>query len=347
MRILHFTAIVLLFAAYALVKIPGAVLLLKPYGIDLYRLGDLYRYSNLSEYRDSTQTVPYPPQKSKQNIDLYVLGDSYTGSFLKQHYPNISNYSYANWNQAAEQKFTIRTHGSAHNVLLISSAEKSIRLRFSKSQISTYLAENEKSAPLGFKIIEKPLNTTELLKKYLGRPEITDQNIQALLFENEVALRIKELKAAINKKVFGKIATEVEEYPEKNMLFQKLTTDPQYVYMSSFKTIEKTEEDELIEGMKRMVMHYKSTGIDSIIFSFIPNPVSMIAPKFKNQTYNQLIYKLEQRITETGAGCISVLGDFKQQNAKVYRRGDTHWNAKGAEMWLQKVNAALEACCRK
>ncbi|MFN5319577.1 MAG: hypothetical protein ACK5CY_12120 [Bacteroidia bacterium] len=343
MRILHFTAIVLLFAAYALVKIPGAVLLLKPYGIDLYRLGDLYRYSYLSEYRDSTQTVPYPPQKSKQNIDLYVLGDSYTGSFLKQHYPNISNYSYANWNQAAEQKFTIRTHGSAHNVLLISSAEKSIRLRFSKSQISTYLAKNEKSAPLGFQIIEKPLNTTELLKKYLGRPEITDQNIQALLFENEVALRIQEFKAAINKKVFGKIATEVEEYPEKNMLFQKLTTDPQYVYMSSFKKIEDAEVNQLIDGMKQMALHYKSVGVDSVIFTFIPNPVSVIAPNFNGQTYNQLIPKIENRIHETGAGCISVYHDFVKQGAIIYRRGDTHWNAKGAQLWLDKVNEGLES----
>ena len=347
MRILKLTAIIILLSAYVLIKIPGAVLLLKPYGIDLYSLGDLYRYSYLNAYRDTTQTVPFPPQKSKQNIRLFVLGDSFTASFTSGHYRGVRSLSYANWNQASEQKFAIQTDATDQNILLISCSEKNIRLRFSKSQINAYLAKKEKCVNIGFQLTEKPLNAAAFLKKYLGRPEISDQNIQALLFENEMALQIKELKASFNKRVFGKIAAEVEEYPEENMLFQKLTTDSQYVFMSSFKTIEKTEEDELIEGMKRMVMHYKSTGIDSIIFSFIPNPVSMIAPKFKNQTYNQLIYKLEQRITETGAGCISVLGDFKQQNAKVYRRGDTHWNAKGAEMWLQKVNAALEACCRK
>jgi hypothetical protein len=73
MRIIHLTAIVLLLAAYALVKIPGAVLLLKPYGIDLYRLGDLYRYSYLSEYRDTTQTFHHPPSSITQVFQLTVM----------------------------------------------------------------------------------------------------------------------------------------------------------------------------------------------------------------------------------------------------------------------------------
>jgi hypothetical protein len=127
------------------------------------------------------------------------------------------------------------------------------------------------------------------------------------------------------------------------MLFQRLTTDPKYIYMSSFRSLEKQEEDELVESMKRIVEHYKSAGIDSVIIACIPNPVSVIAPNFKGQTYNQLIPKLERRINETGAGCISVYGEFVKQGADVYRRGDTHWNKTGAGLWLEKVNEAIEA----
>ena len=343
MRIIHLTAIVLLLTAYALVKIPGAVLLLKPYGIDLYRLGDLYRYSYLSEYRDTTQTFHHPSSKKESNTNLYVLGDSFTASFTKAHYPGISTYSYANWNQAVEQQFTIRADSSEQNILLISCAEKSIRMRFAKNQLAFYKAQKVKSGQFGFTLNEKPLSLSDQLKKFLGRPEVSDQNIQALLFENEAALRIKEFKAEFNRAVFGKIASEVEEYPKQNMLFQRLTTDPKYIYMSSFRSLEKQEEDELVESMKRMVEHYKLAGIDSVIIACIPNPVSVIAPNFKGQTYNQLIPKLERRINETGAGCISVYDDFVKKGADVYRRGDTHWNNTGAGLWLEKVNDAIEA----
>jgi len=341
MRIFQLTAILVLIAIYALVKIPGAVLLLKPYGIDLYRLGDLYRHSYLSQYRDTTQTFPHPPGKKQSNTSLYVLGDSFTASFTKAHYPGVSAYSYASWNQVVEQNFTIQTDSSEQSILLVSCAEKSIRMRFAKNQLAFYLAKQSSQGNIGFELTEKPINKSEQLKKYLGRPEVSDQNIQALLFENEAALRIKEFKAAFNCTVFGKTASEVEEYPQAKMLFQRLTTDPQYIYMSSFRAIEKQEEDELIEGMKQMVAHYKSAGIDSVIFAFIPNPVSVIAPNFKGQAYNQLIPKLESRINETGASCISVFSAFSKWGADAYRRGDTHWNAKGAGIWLGAVNAAI------
>jgi hypothetical protein len=342
MRILQLTAIFVLIALYALVKIPGAVLLLKPYGIDLYRLGDLYRYSYLSEYRDTTEVYPHSPVKSASNTHLYVIGDSFTGSFSKEHYTGVKKYSFANWNQFADHSITIKTDSSENNMLLVACSEKNIRLRFAKNQMGIYLAKSSPKGKPGFQISEHPSTSAEQIKKYLGRPEVSDQNIQAVLFSNEFALRIKELKARFNQEVFAKVASEVEEYKAKNMLFQRLTTDPKYFYMSSFRAIDKREENELIDGMNRMVAYYKSTGIDSVIFAFIPNPVSVIAPNFKGQAYNRLIPKLELRINETGAACISVYHDFLKRGADVYRRGDTHWNAKGAGLWLEKVNASID-----
>lgn len=342
MRIVHFLSIVILLGIYALIKIPGAVLSLKPYGVDLYALGDLYRYAYLSEYRDTTQFVGALPSKTENNINLFVLGDSFTASFNKAHFQGVSAYSFMNWNQAAGQQFTLQTDSAMNSVLLVTCAEKNIRLRFAKNQLPLYLAKGGISEDLGFTLIEKPLSTSEYLKKYLGRADVSDQNIQALLFENELALRIKEFKAAFNRNVFGKIAPEVEIYAEKNMLFQKLTTDPKYIYMSSFRSVDEHEEDELILGMSRLVMHYKKAGIDSVIFSFIPNPVSIVAPQFKGRTYNMLIPRLEKRIAEAGAGCVSVYDSFTRSGEQLYRRGDTHWNVKGASLWLNCMNQTLE-----
>jgi hypothetical protein len=342
MRILQLTALFVLIALYALVKIPGAVLALKPYGIDLYRLGDLYRYSYLSQYRDTTEVYPHPPAKSKSNFHLFVLGDSFTGSFSKDHYPTVKQYSFANWNQFSDRYVTLKTDSGEKNILLVTCSEKNIRLRFAKNQMGIYLAKSAPKGKPGFQISEHPSTPAEQLKKYLGRPEVSDQNIQAILFSNEFALRIKEFKAQFNLAVFGKIAGEVEEYKAKNMLFQRLTTDPKYVYMSSFRELEKSEEDELINSIKRLTNHYKRVGFDSVVLAFIPNPVSVIAPNFKGQQYNQLIPKLEDRMSETGAGCISIFNDFSEGRETFYRRGDTHWNARGAKLWLNRANSYLD-----
>jgi hypothetical protein len=347
MRLIHFISILVLIAVYALVKIPGAVLLLKPYGIDLYALGDLYRYAYLSEYRDTTKFVQALPSKTDNNINLFVLGDSFTASFKQVHYQGVSAYSFANWNQAVDQQFTLQTDSAMNSVLLVTCAEKNIRLRFAKNQLALYLAKLGTTGDIGFTLVEKPLSMAEYLKKYFGRADVSDQNIQAVLFENELALRIKEIKAEFNRSVFGKIAPEVEIYSEKNMLFQKLTTDSKYIYMSSFRELEVQEEDELILGMSRLVKHYKKAGIDSVIFSFIPNPVSIVAPQFKGRIYNKLIPRLEKRIAETGAGCVSVYDSFTRFGEQVYRRGDTHWNVKGASFWLNRMNQTLASMDNK
>jgi len=342
MRIIQFLSIVILIGIYAVIKIPGAVLSLKPYGIDLYSLGDLYRYAYLREYRDTTQFVKAPSVRVKNHFNLFVLGDSFTASFHKDHYRGVKAYSFMNWNQAAEQQFTLNIDTTMPSVLLVTCAEKNIRLRFARNQIPMYLARPESVGNVGFKLLEKPLNFPGYLKKYLGRAEVSDQNIQALLFENELALRIKETKAEFNRSVFGKIAPEAEIYAEKNMLFQKLTTDPKYIYMSSFRELGIEEENELIAGMANLVKHYKNIGIDSVIFSFIPNPVSVVAPNFKGRAYNMLVPRLERRMNETGGGCISVYGDFGLIREKAYRRGDTHWNTAGASFWLTRVNQSLD-----
>jgi hypothetical protein len=108
--------------------------------------------------------------------------------------------------------------------------------------------------------------------------------------------------------------------------------------MSAFRALTPQREEETVQGMKALVRHFKNTGIDSVAFAFIPNPVSVIAPDYKGRSYNQLIPRLEARMPETGAGCISVFSDFSLLKEKVYRRGDTHWNSRGEIIWLKKTN---------
>ncbi len=121
------------------------------------------------------------------------------------------------------------------------------------------------------------------------------------------------------------------------MLLQRMTTDTDYLYMSSFRPLNKKRENDIIRNMKVMVQHFKSVGVDTVVFSFIPNPVSVIAPGYKGRIYNRLIPVLESRMAETGAGCISVFGEYSRKKEGVYRRGDTHWNAAGEKIWLNNA----------
>jgi len=341
MRIIHFTSLLLFFAMYLLVKIPGGILWLKPWLPDLYGMGDLYRFSYLAEYRDSSFHLAPPPAVPETNTCLFVLGDSFAGPFEKAHYPGTAAYSFVNWNQFPNWKVALHTDKSFRNLFLIECSEKHIQLRFSDGEFRKFLSPAAGKGEAGFQLEEKRSGFSANLEKWTGRPQVTDQNLHMLLFSNEAVLQIKETKAAMNRLVFGRIAAEVEEFPEKKMLLQRMTTDMDYMYMSAFRPLSKEKEDEYVRNMGSMVKHFKALGVDSVAFAFIPNPVSVIAPDYKNRSYNQLIPRLEQRISETGAGCISVFDEFSVKKEKVFRRGDTHWNVSGEKIWLEKAHKWL------
>jgi hypothetical protein len=337
MRILHFSALLIFLGMYLVVKIPGGILWLKPLLPDLYGMGDLYRFSYLSAYRDSSVHNPPPPPEPETETCLFVLGDSFAGPLNKEHFPGIKYYSFVNWNQFPSSRISLKTNKKYRNLLLIECSEKHIQLRFSNEEFRRFLTPTSTTSAPGFQVEEKNTGFKGSLEAWAGRPQVTDQNLHMLLFSNELVLKMKESKAAFNQKVFGRIASEVEEYPEKNMLLQRMTTDTEYLYMSSFRPLNKKRENDIIRNMKAMVSHFKSIGVDTVVFSFIPNPVSVIAPGYKGRTYNRLIPVLESRMAETGAGCISVFSAFSKKKESVYRRGDTHWNAAGEKIWLNNA----------
>lgn len=352
MRLLHFLLLLIFLSAYGLVKIPGAIQFMRnhsnwrirPYWPDLYQYGDLYRFSFLNEYKESSPHCLPPPAKPETRTDLFVLGDSFAAPFSKLNFPGVRNFSFVNWNQFDGFKVKLKTDSSVRNVLIIESSEKHILLRFSKRQVKRFMPMLSDTGKPGFHLTEKETGFTGTLEKYAGRPAVADQNLNILLFSNEAVLRIKETKADFNRSVFGRIAGEVEEYPAKNMLLQRMTTDLDYLYMSSFRPVSSSRENETFDGMKRLQAHFRKAGIDTVIFACIPNPVSAIAANYRGRTYNQLIPKLETQMKASKTGFVSVFSEFSQLKEKVYRRGDTHWNHKGEAIWQKKANRVLSAC---
>ncbi|HEY0108148.1 MAG TPA: hypothetical protein VGB67_00905, partial [Fibrella sp.] len=92
---------------------------------DDYRYGDLYRLSNLPQFKDPVTPCPSRHVASDSaRTHLYVIGDSFTEPerLGKQDFP-ISYYRRVQWGNQA----TVQLDTSAHNVLLIESVERHFR----------------------------------------------------------------------------------------------------------------------------------------------------------------------------------------------------------------------------
>jgi hypothetical protein len=341
-RFLHLSALLLVCLLYGTAKSPDAIVFIRPYWFDLYKLGDLYRYCYLAEYRDTTEHCPPPPKEKPDRMDLFVIGDSFAGPFTKDHFPKARNYGFANWNHTGQSDLEVRLDTGAYNVLVLECSEKHVLMRFEEPAYKAYRFPVRPKTGGEIPEIhysEKKESFLEKLEKTLGRQAVTEQNLGILLFSNPWVLRLKETKAALNRSLFGRVADEVEEYPEKNMLVQRMTSDTKYRYMSSFRAHPESEYRKISENLEKMADYYRSKGFDTVLLALVPNPIAVIDPTYKGRIYNQLLPWMEKNTP--GLGIVSVYGEFKEGKETLFRRGDSHWNVKGERIWMGKVNEGL------
>jgi hypothetical protein len=110
--------------------------------------------------------------------------------------------------------------------------------------------------------------------------------------------------------------------------------------MSSFKNVSVKEVDSLISRLNNIYDKGRQIGFKKIYLSIVPNPVSILEPKYDNLTYNNLVERL-QHSSNLEMPYINLLPAFKQMKEQVYLSSDSHWNKKGAYVWLRMVNNEL------
>ena len=344
-RFLHLIALLTVSAAYLIVKSPDAIVWIRPYWFDLYQLGDLYRYSYLAEYKDTAvHSSPLPVMKEKQKLSLFVIGDSFAGPFEKGHFPMAANYSFVNWNHVNQSDIHLNLDTSENNVLVLQCSEKHILMRWEKSSYTPYLFpfdhHRNDTGGVGFEYRKKPETFLQKTERLIGRPAVAEQNIGILLFSNPLVLHIKESKARLNRFLFHRIADEVEEYPEKKILVQRMTSELKYKYMSSFRPHSDEETNAIAGNLGRMNQYYRRAGFDTVLIALVPNPISVIDPNYKGRTYNELLPRLESDVS--GLGVVSVYAKFQFGKESLFRKGDSHWNLAGEQVWLSALNQNLD-----
>jgi hypothetical protein len=315
-------------------------------GSDKYLYGDLYGLTYLSKFKKvkDTNFVSMPAtnqQAYPKTANLFILGDSYLYSFFKEdprYYANIGQVKFIRWDVA--NPIEIIPARNKKNILLIESVERNMSDLFSLNSVKARLDRME--------AISTELNVRERITHFFTE---IDSGIKESLYHKSVEANIefawfnfgfleplKELKADFNLNFFGRVDKEVAISKDQNFLYLEETLNPKSPG-SSFSDISEAKLKAQVSELNAIQKYYKARGFDEVIFSIIPNPVSVL--KTENIPDNRLIQRIKSHPDFEGK-----LIDAKEElskNAKSnFFTSDSHWNQKGAKIWLDQANRQLQ-----
>ena len=310
---------------------------------DKYRYGDLYGLCFLPEYKIQTGQKPEIHQIKFDLpgvIDLYALCDSYLWSFVTsaKMFDGVDKYQYVRSNEGYRQNIYVKLDSSKLNVLLIEMSERNIRFLLKDMKFMRSFLKTQKDSIPGSKGDPSRSNDLEIMGSIFNRN--INANLESNIWDVRIFTPVKELKAELNYKLFGRYPKEIEIAEDKKCLLLAATTDPRYIY-SSFQHVSNREIKVIVKKLNELYDLYKSRGFDRVYFSAIPNPVSVLYPYHKGYRYNNLVQRIygspELRIPP-----VDVNSTFKQTKYTIYHPSDSHWNKNGVNLWLNEINAIFK-----
>jgi hypothetical protein len=164
-----------------------------------------------------------------------------------------------------------------------------------------------------------------------------NQNLEFNLFDYIIFNPLKELKAQLNYKLFGRISKEVSIIPNQPYLFLSETVNAESS-ISSFNPIDDNQIGKVVTTLNSTYSHYRSIGFDAVCFSIIPNPVSIICPEYK--TYNDIIRRVQNH-PDLIMPMINIIDRLDSAHCQVYQFSDSHWNYNGFNLWVNEFNKYL------
>ena len=314
-------------------------------GADKYLYGDLYGLTYLSKFKITKDTnfVSIPTKDEKPNSDianLFILGDSYLYSFFKEdpsYYANISQVKFIRWDVA--NPIEIIPTRNQKNILLIESVERNMSGLFNLNSVKARLDRVE--------AVQSELNTRQKIAHFFAE---IDEGIKESLYHKSLEANIeftwfnfgfwaplKELKADFNLNFFGRVDKEVVLSKDKNFLYLAETLNPNNPG-SSFSDISEAKLKTQVSELNAIREYYKARGFDEVIFSIIPNPVSVL--KTENRPDNHLIQRIKSHPDFKGK-LIDATEDLSKNANSNFFTSDSHWNQKGAKIWLEQLNRQL------
>jgi len=314
-------------------------------GADKYLYGDLYGLTYLSKFKrvKDTNFVSFPAIDQKANgqtDNLFILGDSYLYSFFKEdpsYYVGIKKVKFIRWDVA--NPIEIIPIKKKKNILLIESVERNIHGLFNLSSVKARLDVVVSPSParnlrqkLAFVISE--INSG--IKEHFYHPTM-EANIEFTWFNFGFWEPLKELKADFNLNFFGRVDKEVAISKDQNFLYLAETVNPANLG-SSFSRLSEAQISGQVNQLNAIREYYQSKGFDEVLFTIIPNPVSVLATE--NRPINHIIQRVASHPDFKGK-LIDPSLNLSKNAASNFFASDSHWNQRGAKIWLDQFNMQL------
>lgn len=317
------------------------------FGADKYLYGDLYGLTYLSKFKyvKDTNFVPLPAianQKAYPKMaNLFILGDSYLYSFFTQdprYYVGVNQVQFIRWSVA--NPVEIIPSKNKINILLIESVERNMAGLFHLNSVKARLDEVEGTSPAQNLRQKVAFFTSEIdrgIKESLYHQSL-EANIEFAWFNFGFLEPLKEFKADFNLNFFGRVDKEVAISKDQNFLYLAETVDPANAG-SSFSEISEAQLKVQVKELNTIREYYKAKGFDEVLFSIIPNPVSALTTE--NRPINHIIQRIS-RHPEFEGKLIDPSLDLSKNAASNFFRSDSHWNQRGAKIWLDQLNKQLK-----
>jgi hypothetical protein len=316
---------------------------------DSYHYGDLYRLSNLPQFRDPQQPCPTdnrasdttfcgptfrgPAFRGPAQTQLYIIGDSFTEpQRVNANDFRASHYHWNHWDRPAK----VQIDPAKRNVLLLESVERHFREHLSRPVQSlqivadtTKTIDNEPDMPWPRRVMA------------WIQAEGVEERLETVLFGHEPFLWLKERKSAFVHRAFGRVGAP--EHPLVSVsrngqhLLYGLDTDSSKVN-SSFAALPDAEVAALVDSLNAVRDRFRRQGFSEVYLSIIPNKTSIVAADLG--AYNHLIERVQQH-PALRLPVVDSYAPFRAATGPIYALGDSHWNCAGRAIWLQQTRATL------
>lgn len=296
--------------------------------------GDLYYLSGLHDFKSKVPVCAHHAQKlsSKKKLKFFVIGDSFT-MYIPDSSFSSDEYLFTHWDDQSH----VILDSSYTNILLIESVEREVMNLFMNEQSGNIVAKQGGKG--GFHLQKLYRRTPEMrFNRYFFGNGIIEEDIQLLLFSGPVFRPLTELKAYLNLHLFGRLDRKVSMSKNMHVLYYKMEAARE-LKSSSFDVISDDEVSVMVENMNRTSNAYRKMGFDNVLFSMIPNKVSILEP---GTNYNHLLERIQSHANRRFE-VIDAYSMLRQMGSSAYLFNDTHWACSGRNLWLDTVNAHLDA----
>ncbi len=308
------------------------------------RYGDMYRFSNLPQFKQLQTGCKRPfdgvDSSKKQNVALYSIGDS----FLEEWRINSNDFPYKFYKNIHWHDENIQTilDSNKTNILLLQCAERHARERFGKVPLNYKIVKSYESEPWLprsrlQRLSDLITENWKALKEFVFTPETAD-HLEHVFFSADWLLPLKESKASLTLNLFDRVNTSASLSKDKKHIFYYKDTDTTLVN-SCYSRLEDKELDSMVANVDSTIKAYKKLGFQQVIVSIIPSKASILAPT--DGVYNHLIERFETK-AEGKFPIVNVYKEYTQNRANVFAINDTHWTCFGKNIWVNNTTDLID-----